>query len=169
MPYYNGMTRPQGDPGFFSFVGKALKTVGGLAPGPVGSLLRAGGSVLDPRKAARQVRTFRTPGFVAQQQQPGFRGISVGGERGVRIGTTTPAPQPDASGKLCCPSGYHLAKDGSGRCVKNRRMDPLNPKALRRANRRQKAFLRQVDKTLASMPTKASVKRRRRHAKSGSK
>jgi len=36
-----------------------------------------------------------------------------------------------AAGK--CASGWHLAKDGSGKCVRNRRMNPLNPRALSRA------------------------------------
>lgn len=48
-----------------------------------------------------------------------------------------------------CPSGYHLAKDGSGRCVRNRRMNSLNPRAFRRAVRRLKGarrFAREVEK-----------------------
>lgn len=40
----------------------------------------------------------------------------------------------------CCPSGYHLAKDGSGRCVKNRAMNVANPRALRRSLRRVAGF-----------------------------
>jgi len=40
----------------------------------------------------------------------------------------------------CCPSGYHLAKDGSGRCVRNRSMNVANPRALRRSLRRVAGF-----------------------------
>lgn len=40
----------------------------------------------------------------------------------------------------CCPSGYHLAKDGSGRCVRNRSMNVANPQALRRSLRRVAGF-----------------------------
>lgn len=39
-----------------------------------------------------------------------------------------------------CPSGYHLAKDGSGRLVRNRSMNVANPRALRRSLRRVAGF-----------------------------
>lgn len=48
----------------------------------------------------------------------------------------------------CCPTGYHLAKDGSGRCVRNRRMNPANPKALRRAMRRTDGFVKLAKRAL---------------------
>lgn len=38
-----------------------------------------------------------------------------------------------------CPKGFHPAKDGSGRCVRNRRMNPANGRAIRRAARRLRA------------------------------
>ncbi len=56
-----------------------------------------------------------------------------------------------------CPAGYHPAKDGSGRCVKNRRMNPLNPRAFRRALRRMKGA-----KKFAAEVERAFPKRRRR-------
>ena len=40
----------------------------------------------------------------------------------------------------CCPTGFHLAKDGSGRCVRNRSMNVANPRALRRSLRRVAGF-----------------------------
>ena len=40
----------------------------------------------------------------------------------------------------CCPSGYHMSKDGSGRCVRNRSMNVANPRALRRSLRRVAGF-----------------------------
>jgi len=51
-----------------------------------------------------------------------------------------PAPAQVAGGGLCCPSGFHLAKDGSGRCVRNRSMNVANPRALRRSLRRVAGF-----------------------------
>jgi len=48
-----------------------------------------------------------------------------------------------------CPSGFHLSKDGSGRCVRNRRMNVQNSRAFMRAYRRVKGakkFARKVDK-----------------------
>ncbi|MFQ1042878.1 hypothetical protein, partial [Gilliamella sp. CG16] len=43
-------------------------------------------------------------------------------------------------GQVCCPSGFHMAKDGSGRCVRNRSMNVANPRALRRSLRRVAGF-----------------------------
>jgi hypothetical protein len=45
--------------------------------------------------------------------------------------------------------GYHLAKDGSGEWVKNRYMNPLNPRALRRSMRRVQGFARFARKTIS--------------------
>lgn len=58
-----------------------------------------------------------------------------------------------------CPTGYHLAKDGSGRLVKNRRMNPLNPRAARRAIRRIKAARKMLTSIERSLPTR-TVRRR---------
>jgi len=43
-----------------------------------------------------------------------------------------------------CPSGYHPEKQGEPYCVRNRRMNPLNPRALSRASRRVGGFARAV-------------------------
>jgi len=43
-----------------------------------------------------------------------------------------------------CPSGYHPEKSGKAYCVRNRRMNPLNPRALSRATRRVGGFARAV-------------------------
>ena len=43
-----------------------------------------------------------------------------------------------------CPSGYHPEKQGKPYCVRNRRMNPLNPRALSRATRRVGGFARAV-------------------------
>lgn len=43
-----------------------------------------------------------------------------------------------------CPSGYHPEKSGKRYCVRNRRMNPLNPRALSRATRRVGGFARAV-------------------------
>jgi len=43
-----------------------------------------------------------------------------------------------------CPSGYHPEKSGKPYCVRNRRMNPLNPRALSRATRRVGGFARAV-------------------------
>jgi len=43
-----------------------------------------------------------------------------------------------------CPTGYHPEKQGRPYCVRNRRMNPLNPRALSRATRRVGGFARAV-------------------------
>jgi len=43
-----------------------------------------------------------------------------------------------------CPTGYHPMKDGQPWCTRNRRMNPLNPRALSRAGRRVGGFARAV-------------------------
>jgi len=62
-----------------------------------------------------------------------------------------------------CPSGYHLAKDGSGRCVRNRRMNFGNARAARRSVRRLKGarkLLRDIEKM---MPSKTRARRAPTH------
>jgi len=43
-----------------------------------------------------------------------------------------------------CPRGFHPLKNGQPFCVRNRRMNPLNPRALSRAGRRVGGFARAV-------------------------
>lgn len=52
---------------------------------------------------------------------------------------------PAANGR--CPSGFHPARDGRG-CVKNRRMNPANGRAIRRAVRRLKSAEKTFRKVL---------------------
>ena len=133
MPFHQGLTRAQGDPGFFSFLGK----VGG-------TILKAGlglaGITAQPRPPA--IQQF--------QQLPMLRpgtGVSTRG-----TGPEAMRAQERARG---LPAGTLCPK-------RRRRIDPLNLKALRRANTRQRAFLRAVDRTLKTMPSRSSVSRRRK-------
>jgi len=45
-----------------------------------------------------------------------------------------------------CPTGYHPEKSGKPYCVRNRRMNALNPRALSRASRRVGGFARAVQR-----------------------
>lgn len=62
----------------------------------------------------------------------------------------------------CC-KGFHVAKTQDpnapsfGQCVRNRRMNPLNPRALRRATRRLKGFERAVKSTRKQLRTLAKI------------
>lgn len=56
----------------------------------------------------------------------------------------------------CC-SGQHLDKATGTKCVSNRRMNPLNPRALRRAIRRAKGFERFVVRNRKSLRSLAKI------------
>ena len=63
---------------------------------------------------------------------------------------------PGACPSPCC-AGQHLDKATGTKCVSNRRMDPLNPKALRRAIRRAKGFERFVKSNRKSLRSLAKI------------
>jgi len=58
------------------------------------------------------------------------------------------------------PSGYHYAKDGSGRIVRNRRMNVANPRALRRSMRRVQGFEKLAKRTI-QFTRRVKMKKRR--------
>lgn len=90
------------------------------------------------------------------------RGGGGGGFRLPRVPPVLPFPTDlgfdlMGNGAGACPGGYHLAKDRSGRCVRNRRMNPLNPRAARRAIRRIKGamkMLKQIERQLPKQRTR---------------
>jgi len=67
---------------------------------------------------------------------------------------------PPAAAAGCVPSGWHFAKDGTGRLVRNRRMNVANPKALRRSLRRVQGFEKLVRRTFTISGTVKPKKRR---------
>lgn len=85
--------------------------------------------------------------------QPGG-GYTTGGR--INGGSSMPLQGP--------PAGYHWAKDGSGRIVKNRHMNPLNGAAARRAIRRIKGarkMLQSIERQLPKRPCKCGPTRKR--------
>lgn len=162
-----------GDPGWLSSLWKGVKSIalpiiGGMLGGPVGAAVgtaAAGGGKPKPGRALSVPGTFQ--GGVAF---PG--GMSVIG--GYTPGTIIPGqgrlPPFTATGAgvlpmggrggVCAPSGYHFAKDGSGRMVRNRRMNVANPKALRRSLRRVQGFEKLVRRTFTISGTVKPKKRR---------
>lgn len=131
-----------GDPGLFGTLGGII---GSVIPG-VGTAVGAGlGSAADAifgggGGGRRQQTTTR-------EQLPPFGGV-FGGTRTrtvTRQGFGPSMPQGTNGGvKLACPSGYHPNKSGyythsegwipeGTKCVKNRRRNPANPRALDRA------------------------------------
>ena len=141
-----------GDPGFLSSIWKVIKKVaptviGGLIGGPAGAIV-AGAAGSGPKT---QQQPFQLPGVVGGAVSfPGGTSIGMGYQPGALIPgqgrlppftATGPGVMPGGGrGGAMVPSGYHFAKDGSGRLVRNRRMNVANPKALRRAMRRASGF-----------------------------
>lgn len=162
-----------GDPGFLSSLWKGIKkvagpilggVVGGL-PGALISQVGSGGGGRRPGKAVTVPGTFGgAVGF------PGGMSISGGYTPGTIIPgqgrlppftATGPGVLPmGGRGGTCAPSGYHFAKDGSGRMVRNRRMNVANPKALRRSLRRIQGFEKLVRRTFTVSGTVKPKKRR---------
>ena len=168
MPYYSGGAGDyrtygygQGDPGFLSSLWKGVKKVGlgiigGMIAGPAGAAVGAGLG-----------RGGRTPPIVMSQRAQPRQDLRLNlGPISTRSTDFYP-PVPRFSGQVmpgrqlqpgvgyadngtgCCPRGFHLAKDGSGRCVRNRRMNVANPRALRRSMRRVQGFEKLARRTIS--------------------
>lgn len=150
-----------GDPGWLSSIWKGIKKIaptliGGIIGGPVGMAVgAAGGGAVGPYRGAPPMRIPGTVGGALTF--PGGTGISLGyapgqvvpGIKGGGIGGGPAGRYPASLGPLGqCPTGYHLAKDGSGRMVRNRRMNIANPRALRRAMRRVQGFEKMAKRTI---------------------
>ena len=141
-----------GDPGFLSSLWKGIKkfapavlgfAAGGI-PGAVATLGGGSGPKITPMLPA-------PPGqFGGAVSFPGGTSIGLGFQGGAMVPgqgrlppftATGPGVLPGGGrGGAMMPSGYHFAKDGSGRIVRNRRMNVANPRALRRAMRRAQGF-----------------------------
>ena len=150
-----------GDPGFLSSLWKgvkkfALPALGFAVGGPVGAIITgatgAGGGQPTPQMP-------RIPGTVGGQVTfPGGTSIGLGYGGAVAIPgqgrlppytATGPGVLPGGGrGGQMIPSGYHFAKDGSGRLVRNRRMNVANPRALRKAMRRVQGFEKLARRTI---------------------
>lgn len=74
---------------------------------------------------------------------------------GGAIPTSTMACPPGQVNPCC--RGFHLDKATGTKCVRNRRLNPLNPRALRRATRRLKGFERAVKTTRKQLRSLARI------------
>ncbi len=143
---YLGGGYQRGDPGFFGFLGKTLKKGLGFALG--GGIAGVAGREIISRVQERLPPASGIPGPAGFQQVPTRLPVRVPGVTGAiqRIA-------PGGESGYTCPTnggsrGYHQAKDGSGRWVKNRTMNVANPKALRRAIRREQGFVKLAQRSL---------------------
>jgi len=155
MSYYNrpmgdyatgGYGYPKGDPGLLSFLGKAVPIIGKIVdvfrkPVVKGVVTAAAGA------AAVQVGTTMLAGSAIGPPAPpgaGFPGVGLPTVmRGVGITHHGVMPVGGA-----CPVGYHLRKSDKAFCVRNRRTNVANPRALRRSIRRLRGFEKIARKTL---------------------
>jgi len=154
--YYRG-DYYRGDPGLFGSIGRALGRVAQLGIGTVGGFIKGGpagaitGTIAGlPAVLSRGIRQETlAAGPEGSAYTPALRAahaaaVARGPARGAGI-QGLPAPMvgpPSLDGR---PAGMHLMKSGplKGQVyVKNRRMNWANPRALARAERRARMFLR---------------------------
>lgn len=187
--YYRG-DYYRGDPGIFGSIGKfiggvakgVVRTVGSVVPGPIGMLARA---VSPPANAGGRVTFFPpepsipNPFLPALPNPLGFGGVGGGGGGG-----QLPAVIDSRTGQLCTLKGTRINKStyvtrggGTSRwpqglqihvkgteCVKTRRMNVANPRALRRAIRRTAGFVklaRRAHVRLQAFTGKARARKRK--------
>ncbi len=150
-----------GDPGFLSSLWRGVKKIarpiiGGMLGGPIGAIVAGGIGGASRAPAPTQFPMVPQAGggfpIVGQVTMPGGASFTGGimvptGGRGGKFGGRGTALAPQYAGGAV-PSGYHFAKDGSGRLVRNRRMNVANPRALRRSMRRVQGFEKLARRTI---------------------
>lgn len=161
--YYSG----KGDPGLFGSIFGAIKgaATGLFSGGPLGAITGGvRGAITGGRTAAAPARA------TVPMRLPPISSVARGGAQlptpGI-LGMAQRAIPGGATGYEGCAPGYHIHKTEGDRCVKNRRMNVANPKALRRSIRRQAGFVALAKETLRGSGytfkrTGAPTKRRRR-------
>jgi len=163
--YYQG-DYYQGDPFLGSLIGMGAKWIGKK----IGKIFRKPPTAMVPGfRTTSMVPSDRgmwprTGGIAGRIARTGAGAIGTGAAFGVGERMMLPPPgamftpggayRPPAGGFVGppapggapgygpggCPSGWHYAKDGSGKLVRNRRMNVANPRALRRSLRRVSGF-----------------------------
>jgi len=150
-----------GDPGFLSSLWKGIKGVakfaapfipgvGGLIAGTVAGVSGPGTSIVRPGNLPGTLGgAISFPGGVSISTAY-TGGVMVPGQGRLPPFTATgPGVLPGGGrGGALMPSGWHFAKDGSGKLVRNRRMNVANPRALRKAMRRVQGFEKLAKRTI---------------------
>jgi hypothetical protein len=140
---YYGRRYPRmgrGDPGFFSFLGNLAKSAVGFIPGvgPIAKGAIEGISSIVGKKAGKVI----VPSVVDTGRGIIKSGTSIIKKHPVLTG----AGAAGAAGLAGAAIEHHLMTRGGGR--RHRRMNPCNPKALRKAIRRTHAFAKLAMKTI---------------------
>jgi len=155
-----------GDPGWLSSIWKGVKSIakpliGGMIGGPIGAIVAGGlgsmGQVSVPSRPW-QAQSYPGPPWPASKTSFPGQGYRALGPRSPGWVAPTTRGMPEYAGGAC-PTGYHLAKDGSGRMVRNRRMNIANPRALRRAMRRVQGFEKLAKRTI-TFTRRTKIKKR---------
>jgi len=128
-----------GDPGFLSGAWKVAQKYG--KPILAGIFGGVAGEVLAPSRRAGTPPILPSP-------PPGTVGGAISFPGGTRVSGAVVPRLGGAAALGACPTGYHYAKDGSGRLVRNRRMNVANPRALRKAMRRVQGFEKLAKRTI---------------------
>lgn len=156
MGYYMGDFY-QGDPGFFSFLGKVAKSAVGFIPG-VGPIAKRGIEVAT--SVGGRIAKSRVGSTIAKH--PVLSAAGAAGAIGAGAGMMGSRPGVGMR-------GMRGARGAGGFGRKHRRMRVTNPKALRRALRRAYGFERLAMKTIHLLHPKKHVKfggfKKRRRAK----
>jgi len=149
MGYSTNQSKLQGDPGLFGSLGKLVGKVGGLIPGPIGTIATIIGGAGGGGGSRGGGGTVGTPPFT----MPGGSGIISS-----RLQERVPVPGIVGAAQRLIPGGQ---TGFTTRPKKRRRMDPLNVKALRRSTRRLAAFQREAKKVEKELRKLAPPARRR--------
>ena len=156
MSYYNrpmgdyrtgGYGYPQGDPGLFSILGKIIKPAWKfLKPLILPTAVAAGTAVV----AAPAPPVPAAPAVPGAGAFPGV-GYGIPAAAGAAVGGAIAGYRGAAMPAGVCPAGYHPRKDRRlpFKCVRNRRMNIANPRALRRGMRRVKGFEKLARRTIS--------------------
>lgn len=150
-----------GDPGFLSSLWRGIKRValpiiGGLVGGPLGAAVVTAGTGRAAPGTAMTVPgqvggavTFPGGTSIGLGYTPSGGAMVPGQGRLPPFTATGPGVLPGGGrGGQLIPAGYHFAKDGSGKLVRNRRMNVANPRALRRSMRRVQGFEKLARRTI---------------------
>jgi len=151
-----------GDPGFLSGLWKGIKSIGKTvlsAAFPIPAAVI--GAVTQPK---RLPSPMAPSAYMPGGMPTSFPGVgATPGSLGAFMGRAGPAFPAATAGQVAglprgarpfgadglCPCGFHPEKSGKGYCVRNRRMNVANPRALRRGMRRVSGFEKLARRTIS--------------------
>ena len=156
-----------GDPGFLSSLWRGVKKIARFIPGPIGTIAAAVGGAAALTKFTPPIVRQVAPAIPRYMENQFFPGTGLPARPGgygpsgamPRAGAAAgalclPGPPGPTRGSVmptngCCPVGYHLDKATKAYCVRNRRMNIANPRALRRGMRRVQGFEKLAKRTIS--------------------